>query len=456
MSTITKPSCPSDVKSIGRYVIDGFLEDEGGEGSSCALIRRGHCKHDPRAMVVVKEMMKGTNKSKELARREAQSMGSFDHPHVMPLLDSVEKGDRLYIVMPYLSGGDLFDSICGSALPSVSRCRTVFAQLVSAVDYMHSIGFVHLDIKPDNIMLDEYNNIRLGDLGHCKQYSKLRPLIPARPGTAEYTAPEALFERACGKWRNARQVFGQLGIECNGTTPMVYGPEMDVWAMGCSLFVMLTGYFPFGGNDWDELIQSVLMTTPEFPFHIPPECVALLQGMLEKDPARRATLADIRRSDWLAREVEMVEAAHRAGMTREISRMASEGVPSPVFPEPTVCMEMNVSPSTRLHSCNDSMDVECPGVGAVTLDPLDPIEEEAAAVHSMDYYYSMGSKMDFSPSDSVGGWESGTSYSPSSWSVVGDPSSGSAGWYDSSVEQSTSSNTGVWGKLLTVIRRARS
>ena len=58
----------------------------------------------------------------------------------MPLLDSVEKGDRLYIVMPYLSGGDLFDSICGSALPSVSRCRTVFAQLVSAVDYMHSIG----------------------------------------------------------------------------------------------------------------------------------------------------------------------------------------------------------------------------------------------------------------------------------------------------------------------------
>lgn len=224
-------------------------------------------------------------------------MNTFDHPHMMSLLDTIERRDRMFLVMPMVTGGDLFNHISPGQGAPVETAKFWFAQLVHVVEHMHKFGWAHMDIKPDNILL-ESDGIRLTDFGQARQ---IRGDIAATYGTKTYAAPEVFYTRAFRTWYDAQDVFDDFGVvsEEEGVNPAADPRQLDVWALGCTLYVMLTGCFPFPGATQQKLMENVLFRTPKHRPQIPSEAMDLIMRMLEKSPEKRASIDEIKNSTWL-------------------------------------------------------------------------------------------------------------------------------------------------------------
>merc|ERR1712188_33444 len=264
-------------------------------------VRIGRYRSDPSVEVVVKEMVYSGSDTKKAVRREVAVMKMLDHPHIMPLFESCSKRGRSFLVMPLIDGGDLFNYIRPAEGLPVPKVRRWFAQVVSAVDYMHSQGFVHLDIKPDNILVCSEGGIILTDFGQSREFIPGKKALRATYGTKTYTPPEAAYRAALQHWIEAPQAFEAANIrsESPSVNPLCEGPELDVWALGCTLYVILTGCFPFPGATQQKLMENVLFRTPKHRPQIPSEAMDLIMRMLEKSPERRASIDEIKNSTWL-------------------------------------------------------------------------------------------------------------------------------------------------------------
>jgi len=235
-------------------------------------------------------------------------MKMLDHPHIMPLFESCSKRGRSYLVMPLIDGGDLFNYIRPAEGLPVPKVRRWFAQVVSAVDYMHSQGFVHLDIKPDNILVCSEGGIILTDFGQSREFIPGKKALRATYGTKTYTPPEAAYRAALQHWIEAPQAFEAANIrsESPSVNPLCEGPELDVWALGCTLYVMLTGCFPFLSSETVDLVGDIVFDTPSFN-SVPEEAQELVRGMMTKDPSKRMTMEEVKQFPFVAESLVEVE-----------------------------------------------------------------------------------------------------------------------------------------------------
>jgi serine/threonine protein kinase len=168
--------------------------------------------------------------------REAELVASLEHPYVVPLYDFWREPTAAYLVMRFLRGGSLADSI-GSEPWSVSRTTQLVDQLGAALDAAHRRGVVHRDLKPANVLLDEDGNAYLADFGIAKDLVSGENLtVGGAPGSPAYMAPE--------------QIEG---------SPV--SARTDIYAFGLLLFETLTGAHPFPGS---TLTSSHRSTIPGF------------------------------------------------------------------------------------------------------------------------------------------------------------------------------------------------
>ncbi|KAA3677245.1 5'-AMP-activated protein kinase, catalytic alpha subunit [Paragonimus westermani] len=206
-------------------------------------------------------------------RREIPNLWLFRHPHIIKLYQVISTPTDIFMIMEFVSGGELFDFIVKSGKLLEKDVRKFFQQIISGVAYCHRHKVVHRDLKPENLLLDSNHNVKIANLGLSNMMQD-GEFLRTSCGSPNYAAPEV--------------ISGKLYA----------GPEVDVWSCGVILYALLCGTLPFD----DEHIPTLFKKIKAGYFHLPETLSSgvrdLLRRMITVDPIKRATIDEIRRHPW--------------------------------------------------------------------------------------------------------------------------------------------------------------
>ncbi|XP_045926792.1 RAC-gamma serine/threonine-protein kinase isoform X2 [Micropterus dolomieu] len=229
---------------------------------------------------------------------ESRVLKNTRHPFLTSLKYSFQTKDRLCFVMEYVNGGELFFHLSRERVFSEERTRFYGAEIVSALDYLHSAKIVYRDLKLENLMLDKDGHIKITDFGLCKEGITDAATMKTFCGTPEYLAPEVseqAQERMKEKER-ARQdtIRGQKDrirqdrVDSASREQVLedndYGRAVDWWGLGVVTYEMMCGRLPFYNQDHEKLFELILMEDIKFPRTLSADAKSLLSGLLIKDP----------------------------------------------------------------------------------------------------------------------------------------------------------------------------
>ncbi|XP_007437259.3 serine/threonine-protein kinase DCLK3 [Python bivittatus] len=228
--------------------------------------------------IIDKSKLKG---KEDMLENEILIIKSLSHPNIVSLIEVFETEAEIYLIMEYIPGGDLFDAIIESVKFTEHDAALMITDLCEALVYIHSKNIVHRDLKPENLLVqrnpDKTTTLKLADFGLAKQVT--RPIFTVC-GTPTYVAPEILAE--------------------NG-----YGLEVDMWATGVILYILLCGFPPFRSHerDQEELFQIIQLGHYEFlsPYwdNISAAAKDLINRLLVVDPKKRYTAQQVLRHLWI-------------------------------------------------------------------------------------------------------------------------------------------------------------
>ncbi|RVX03153.1 CBL-interacting protein kinase 18 [Vitis vinifera] len=203
-------------------------------------------------------------------KREISVMKLVKHPNVIQFYEVMATKTKIYFVMEYAKGGELFNKVAKGRLME-DFARNYFQQLISAVDFCHSRGVYHRDLKPENLLLDENGVLKVTDFGlSALAESKHQDgLLHTTCGTPAYVAPE---------------VINRKGYD---------GAKADIWSCGVILFVLLAGYLPFHDSNLMEMYRKIGKADYKCPNWFPSEVRRLLSKILDPNPNTRISIAKI-------------------------------------------------------------------------------------------------------------------------------------------------------------------
>eukprot|EP00123_Amoebidium_parasiticum_P013653 comp22077_c0_seq1/m.32171 comp22077_c0_seq1/g.32171 ORF comp22077_c0_seq1/g.32171 comp22077_c0_seq1/m.32171 type:complete len:524 (-) comp22077_c0_seq1:916-2487(-) len=184
------------------------------------------------------------------------------NPFLVGLKFSFQTPDKIYLVLDYINGGELFAHLQNEGVFSLERSRFYAAQLVLAMGHLHENNIIYRDLKPENILVDYTGYIALTDFGLCKEDMGYGQRTNTFCGTPEYMAPEVLKQRG-------------------------YGKAVDWWCIGVLLYEMLSGLPPFYDENTDQMYQKILFSELSFPEDMDPVSRSIIGQLLEKDPEKR-------------------------------------------------------------------------------------------------------------------------------------------------------------------------
>ncbi|TPX64809.1 hypothetical protein CcCBS67573_g08300 [Chytriomyces confervae] len=206
-----------------------------------------------------------------------------NHPYIITMIEVIETDTYIAIVMELAKGGELFEHILTSRCLTEEESRKMFAQVICAVGFIHSIGIVHRDLKLENILLDEERNVLVTDFGFANKSLGAEGLLRTSCGSPCYAAPEL--------------VTSDLGY---------VGEAADIWSCGVILFSMIAGYLPYDddpdnpdGDNINLLYNYIMETKLEFPEYVPTDCQDLISRILVPNPQHRADINEIMNHVWL-------------------------------------------------------------------------------------------------------------------------------------------------------------
>ncbi|MFJ8592974.1 serine/threonine-protein kinase [Streptomyces sp. NPDC093598] len=205
----------------------------------------------------------------ERMRREARAAARLDHPAVVDVHDVAVVADQPWIVMELVRGRSLGDALQEGTLPAREAAR-IGLEVLGALEAAHAAGILHRDVKPDNVLLGRYDRVVLTDFG-IAQIEGETSLTDTGGfvGSPEYIAPE--------------RVLGQRP-----------GPASDLWSLGVVLYAATEGVSPFRRSNTPATLQSVLNATPAPPASAQGPLAEAINGLLDKNPARRPSAAQVR------------------------------------------------------------------------------------------------------------------------------------------------------------------
>uniref|UniRef100_A0A8C8CJI0 Serine/threonine-protein kinase Sgk1 n=1 Tax=Oncorhynchus tshawytscha TaxID=74940 RepID=A0A8C8CJI0_ONCTS len=212
--------------------------------------------------VLQKRVILNRREQKHIMAERNVLLKNVKHPFLVGLHYSFQTTDKLYFVLDFVNGGELFFHLQKERTFPEPRAKFYIAEMASALGYLHSLNIVYRDLKPENILLDFEGHIVLTDFGLCKEGISQAETTSTFCGTPEYLAPEVLRKQP-------------------------YDNTVDWWCLGSVLYEMLFGLPPFYSRDTHEMYENILHKPLMMRPGASNTAWSLLQALLEKDGTHR-------------------------------------------------------------------------------------------------------------------------------------------------------------------------
>ncbi|PSC73989.1 CAMK CAMK1 kinase [Micractinium conductrix] len=214
--------------------------------------------------------------------KEIDILMALQHENIVVMKEYFEEGNKVYLIMEMLQGGELLDAVLEKGHYSEGDARSCFLQIIQAIKYLHSRGIVHRDLKLENLLLvrkGDISHIKIADFGLARRYMGSLAMTTVC-GTPQYVAPEIIKGG-----------------------PASYGPECDLWSAGVILFILLGGYPPFYDESEPRLFEKIRKGRFDFNDEVwsavSADAKDLIRNLLMVDPTKRLTVPQVLSHPWL-------------------------------------------------------------------------------------------------------------------------------------------------------------
>lgn len=266
-------------KMIGRYLMGDLL----GEGSYGKVKEVLDSKTLCRLAVKIftKRKLRRIPNGEQNVQTEIRLLRRLSHKNVIKLVDVLynDEKQKLYVVMEYCVEclQELIESTPAKKFP-IWQAHGYFCQLLDGLEYLHSRGIVHKDIKPANLLLTNDGTLKISDFGVAEAIDQfaVNDTCHTSHGSPAFQPPEIV----------------------NGLETLA-GFKVDVWSAGVTLYNMTTGKYPFDGDTIYKLFETIGRGEYSIPEELDLHLQNLIVGMLEKDPNERLTLQQVRHHNWV-------------------------------------------------------------------------------------------------------------------------------------------------------------
>merc|ERR1719220_104401 len=247
-------------------------------------------------------------------RAERDILVEADHQWVVKMFYSFQDPISLYLIMEFLPGGDMMTLLMKKDTLSEEVSQFYVAETALAIDSIHKLGFIHRDIKPDNLLLDARGHVKLSDFGLCTGLKKshrtdfYRDLSQVKP--SDFSSNPMDSKRKAESWKRNRRALAYSTVG----TPDYIAPEVflqtgydktcDWWSLGVIMFEMLIGYPPFCSETPQETYNKIMnwRRTLEFPPEVPISRTAkkTIQRLCESADKRVQDIKDMKKLNWFS------------------------------------------------------------------------------------------------------------------------------------------------------------
>lgn len=233
----------------GSYGKVMLVQKSGGDGKVYAMkmLRKEH--------VVKRNQVEHT-------KTERSVLEAVNHPFIVNLHFAFQTPKKLYVVLEYCAGGELFFHLSRAGRFSEGRCRFYSSEICLAIAYLHGQNIIYRDLKPENLLLDSEGHAKVTDFGLSKEGIMDNISAKTLCGTPEYLAPEILNKGGHGK-------------------------AVDWYSFGALIYEMLTGLPPFYTKDREKLFERIKRGELSYPSYVTPVAKQMLQGLISRDPNQR-------------------------------------------------------------------------------------------------------------------------------------------------------------------------
>jgi len=275
-----------------------------GSGSfgKCILVKNKEGKQYVLKSVDTSRM---SSKERKGAMNEVKVLSALKHPYIVSYRESFMENNQLCIVMDYAEGGDLFKVIDRSR----RKCQTIgqpkivrwLTQALLALKYLHDKHVLHRDLKSQNIFLSASGRVKLGDFGISKVLEATDCFARTSIGTPYYLAPEICQQRP-------------------------YSWSADIWAIGCILYELCMLRVPFDAQNFKQLCDRITRgPSPKISGSYSPELRDMCFGMLDREPRRRPTAADLLQHPVVQAEIRLMLEEEKAKKGEEAANASEAG-----------------------------------------------------------------------------------------------------------------------------------
>ncbi|XP_030172633.1 ribosomal protein S6 kinase alpha-2 isoform X8 [Lynx canadensis] len=270
---------------------------------------------DTGQLYAMKVLKKATLKVRDRVRSkmERDILAEVNHPFIVKLHYAFQTEGKLYLILDFLRGGDLFSRLSKEVMFTEEDVKFYLAELALALDHLHGLGIIYRDLKPENILLDEEGHIKITDFGLSKEAIDHDKRAYSFCGTIEYMAPEVVNRRG-------------------------HTQSADWWSFGVLMFEMLTGSLPFQGKDRKETMALILKAKLGMPQFLSTEAQSLLRALFKRNPCNRLGagldgVEEIKRNPFFMTVDWNVSCARRSP---PLTMTGSEGAGTPAGYKPEV------------------------------------------------------------------------------------------------------------------------